>query len=1530
MEAQMRAGRRGSRIHVLRRALLLIATAGSLSLSALLASGSSVVYGERSLLVASRTLDRMGLAVAIDGDTAVISTNDASSAVAGGGAYVYVWNGSNWIEQARLSVSGAYNDRFGASLDVSGDRIAVGAPGSDARGTDAGAAYVFVRTGTRWTLEATLHASDAGADDRFGTAVAIDADTVVVGAPNWDWPITVGGIGEDIGAAYVFSRGDAGWTEEAKLTASSHFSGDAFGTAVAVSADTILAGAPFSGIGSFTNAGSAFMFVRDGTHWDEQAQLMGTNMEMDAHFGTSVSIDGDRAVVGAPEFDGIPEFADCGAVYAFARSGTSWSGVEIGGPCGPFSSDHFGTSVGISGTSLVVGAPRDDGPGIDAGRAWIYTLVSGAWNREHEVAGSLVTSWDVFGQAVAMSGNRVIVGAPQGFEFGALNAGSAYAFTFGTVRYTEHARLTGSEGSAGERMGRSVGVSGGYAVVGAWGDDDAGHSSGSAYVFIGGTAWSENSKLVASDASIEDEFGLSVAIDGDTIVVGAPRHDANGEDTGAAYVFTRFGSAWREQARLLASDGAAGDQFGFAVAVYGDSVIVGARFADGSGADAGAAYVFTRSGASWTQQAKLVGGDAAAGDAFGTAVALAEDRAIVGSPGHDAGSTSTGAAYLFDRLGGAWSELAKLVASDGGSPELLGQSVAIGESLVAAGAPGANGGAGAVYAFQQDGGTWIQLARAVASDGAASDSLGWSVAVRGNLVVGGAPLANGFGALYAFAMRATGASQLAKITSPVGQIGEELGFSVAIDGEAMVAGAPGRVVVGPDAGAAHAFFLQYLVTPPIVSAGPDVTINEGTTLPRNVSFSDADDAGPWTASADLGDGTIVGPITVPTQSLLGISHKYVDGPATFTVTVRVRNADLAEGVDSFIVTVRNVGPTVTVNGPTSVGEGGSYDYGFVVADPGLDDFSVSSISCGGGSVVSGSAVSDANGGSFRCRFSDGPASHQIVVTVVDDDGAFGTGVMNVSVLNAPPLVTLNGPASVAEGTDVTYEFTVSDLGADTFVVVGSSCGTGTLVGSVLTTTTGGTFRCRFADGPTSTAVQVTVADDDGANRTAEIPVMVTNAPPSVALSGPPAIVEGGTYSYTFTVSDPGVDTLSVAAADVSCGANGTVVPGSLSYASGAGGMSCSFGDGPAMSVVSVTARDEDGASGTATLPVSIANAIPIANAGGDVDIGEGSALERSGSIADFGGDTWTATVDYGLGAGPERLDLAGRAFRLFRDYPDDGTYTVRVVVTDDDGGVGGAVFRVRVLNIAPSIQTLRAATSGLDVLLVGVALDITAEFTDPGPLDTHSAMVNWDDGSATQALGPVKSPLVASHTYARPGKYLVVLTVVDDDRGVGSATIQITVLDPAGAVHDAADEIGDILSDPTADPAVVAAIEDALRALEGNSGANNGAATKLEDGDLNAGLQKIEQALRSLEDAEAADPGLDLDSAKAALALTARAVATNALAVAEAAANTPAELDLVDRARAELADGNARFAAGDYLGAVNAYQRSVRASLQVN
>jgi hypothetical protein len=383
---------------------------------------------------------------------------------------------------------------------------------------------------------------------------------------------------------------DANWTQMQKLLASDGAAGDQFGVSVSLSGDTALIGV-YVDDDNGDSSGSAYVFIRTGTTWTQQAKLLASDGAAMDLFGLSVSLSGDTAFVGAQQDD--DNGANSGSAYVFTRTGTTWTQqaklLASDGAAG----DNFGCSVSLSGDTALIGAYNHYNNGTDSGSAYVFTRTGTTWTQQQKLFASNSAAGDWFGFSVSLSGDIALIGA-EGDDDNGANSGSAYVFTRTGTTWTQQAKLLASDGATEDRFSFSVSLSGDIALIGAEFDDDNGANSGSAYVFTRtGTTWTQQAKLLASDGEAGDKFGHSVSLSGGTTLIGAEGDDDNGSDSGSAYVFTRTGTTWTQQAKLLASDGAIGDEFGCSVSLSGDTALIGAIFDDDNGSDSGSAYVFT-------------------------------------------------------------------------------------------------------------------------------------------------------------------------------------------------------------------------------------------------------------------------------------------------------------------------------------------------------------------------------------------------------------------------------------------------------------------------------------------------------------------------------------------------------------------------------------------------------------------------------------------------------------------------------------------------------------------------------------------------------------------------------------------------------------------------------------------------------------------------------------------------------------------------------------------------------------------------
>jgi len=392
---------------------------------------------------------------------------------------------------------------------------------------------------------------------------------------------------------------------------------------------------------------------------DEQAKIQALDKQANDWFGYSVAIseDGNTAIVGAYLED--TGGSDAGAAYIFTRSGTTWTQQKKIQALDKQAGDHFGISVSISddGNTAIVGASREDTGASNAGAAYIFTRSGTTWTQQQKIQALDKQQYDEFGLSVSISGdgNTAIVGAPYEDTGGSV-AGAAYIFTRSGTTWSQQQKIQSTDIQTYHVFGYSVAISGdgNTVIVLASGVDTGASNAGAAYIFAwSGTDWSEQQKIQASDKQANDQFGISVSIsdDGNTAIVGVHREDTGGTDAGAAYIFTRSGTSWSEQQKIQASDKQTYDLFGYSVTISGDgnTVIVGGLLEDTGGTDAGAAYVFTRTDSVWTQREKIQASDKQASDYFGESVAISGDgnTAIVGATREDTGGTDAGAAYIY-------------------------------------------------------------------------------------------------------------------------------------------------------------------------------------------------------------------------------------------------------------------------------------------------------------------------------------------------------------------------------------------------------------------------------------------------------------------------------------------------------------------------------------------------------------------------------------------------------------------------------------------------------------------------------------------------------------------------------------------------------------------------------------------------------------------------------------------------------------------------------------------------------------------
>ncbi len=378
----------------------------------------------------------------------------------------------------------------------------------------------------------------------------------------------------------------------------------------------------------------------------ETGQCVATDGAGGDSFGYDVSINGDVAIIGAAK-DGDLEFQS-GSAYIHRFDGTDWVEEAKLTASDGAAGDNFGWSVAISGDVAVVGAPLDNDAVPFSGSAYVFRFNGVDWLEEQKLNASDPSPANQLGWSVDVEGNEVLLGAISLF-----GSGSVYSFRIEGESWVQKQKLTPSDGAPEDHFGESVSMSGSRAAIGAYLNDGAGLDSGAAYVFhFNGTSWVQEAKLVGSDTAAGDEFGRSVSIDGNIAIISAQGDDDNGMDSGSVYLFRFDGANWSqpEEQKIVPADAAAADTFGTSVTVSGNVAVVSATGADDSAPDSGSAYVLEFDGSTWVEKGKLLGSNIGAFENFGLSVSTDGNRAIIGAIGADGIVSGSGSAYVFDGL----------------------------------------------------------------------------------------------------------------------------------------------------------------------------------------------------------------------------------------------------------------------------------------------------------------------------------------------------------------------------------------------------------------------------------------------------------------------------------------------------------------------------------------------------------------------------------------------------------------------------------------------------------------------------------------------------------------------------------------------------------------------------------------------------------------------------------------------------------------------------------------------------------------
>ncbi len=758
-----------------------------------------------------------GRSVALDADTMVVGVVDDERGADAGAVDIFYRNPDDgtWGRLMRLTASdGAPHDSFGSAVALDGDTLIVAAVLDDDAGVDSGSVSVFYRDQggpDHWGAVAVVTAPDGTGGECFGTSVAVDGDTLVVGATGDD------DNGIYSGSVYTFERNVGGtdaWGQTAKLTPDDGDDQDRFGNAVAVDGDTIVVGARADDeYGYFS--GSVYLFDRNsaGT-WGQTAKIVPIETGPGLEFGRSVTIEDDTLIVGA---------ANARMCFVFERDvgGTgSWGQTAVLQANDSVYGDGFGTSVVLDGDTVIIGAdcPGSDNFNIGSATVFIRDPDGGAgWTEVARLHRENQEYRDLFGHTVAIDGDTVAVAAPWADANG-VNSGTVSLFgrdAGGPGAWGRTLEMPAPDAPTARsfHLGGAVAVDGDILVAGMVENDENGDRSGSALIFerIGVDGdWEPTAKLIPSDGAAGDRFGSSVAVDGDTVVVGAPYDDLDGWDFGSAFVFERDHGGpgnWGEVVKLVASNGTAHDTFGRSVGIDGDLVVVGSP--QGGADHDGVVSLYSRNQGgieAWGEIGAVEPEDISSVGDFGRSVAIADDVLVVGAPNT---TPIGGVAFVFHRESSnlaAWQQVTVLYDTDPSWTYSFGRSVAVEGDTIVVGAPGTDAGVGSATVFgRHQGGpdSWGKISRLAVPDGNASENFGESVTVTGDSIVIGSPDRHGFGAAFLYTRNPGGTDvweMTGEMTDSGGVAGDHFGRAVAADGNTAVIGVPDDEGASRDSG----------------------------------------------------------------------------------------------------------------------------------------------------------------------------------------------------------------------------------------------------------------------------------------------------------------------------------------------------------------------------------------------------------------------------------------------------------------------------------------------------------------------------------------------------------------------------------------------------------------------------------------------------------------------------------------------------------------------------------------------------------
>lgn len=682
---------------------------------------------------------------------------------------------------------GGKNSNYGDSVSIDGDRALVGSPSALTHGV----AYILDYDGSSWVETQVIFPDDinTGFGSKFGISVSLQGNRALIG----DNTNRINSKNQ--GAAYVYELMGGSWQQTKKIFVNDGRSNDQFGISVSLLGDRALIGA-LNALNPSNNSSTGLAFIYDyvGNDWSQSAVLVGDDSTVSDGFGHSVHLGIDQAIIGAVDYSENNNGVKTGAAYLFTLdSGLgTWSQSKQFLASDGVHTDDFGHSVSLSGNRVAIGAQLTDETASGSGSVYVYELDTGTglW-LETKIVEPVPISSNQFGSAVSIQNNRLIVGARQAIVDNARKGSvTIYEYNVATSVWDFSEQIVAADGKFSDSFGDAVGLSSNRIIVGTPQSDDNGVSSGSAYVFELNGSWQQSQKFLGLGAT-DSNFGYAISLDGNRALIGAPLdNNENGFTAGAAYIFDYINGQWSVPHKIISSDLFL--NFGMSVSLSGNTAIIGANRIDFS--STGQAYIFDFDGTAWTETIILTT-DFIGDDEFAYSVSLSGDRALVGAFFDTGNEARSGTAHIFEKSITGWQPAGKLMASDGVNDDSFGISVSLfgDRALVGAYAKDddVNGlsRAGAAYVYDYDSANdlWSET-KLQAIVPSSSGFFGWDVEIKNDRAIIGAT--GNSDSAYVFDYDSLSDSwNPTKLISSASARNGQFGTSVSLDGDRALVGA---------------------------------------------------------------------------------------------------------------------------------------------------------------------------------------------------------------------------------------------------------------------------------------------------------------------------------------------------------------------------------------------------------------------------------------------------------------------------------------------------------------------------------------------------------------------------------------------------------------------------------------------------------------------------------------------------------------------------------------------------------------------